>query len=72
MITLHDLDFDYEIGNLTGGDYEILRTRYRTQIASILHQMDQMDSEHSIIADQIESEVLKLRDLTKLGRESDS
>src|SRR3990170_8251141 len=37
---LKDLEFEYNLGNLSDADYADLRERYRTQAAGILQRLD--------------------------------
>jgi hypothetical protein len=37
---IKELDFDYELGNLSSHDYESLRERYRSRAAAVLHSLD--------------------------------
>ena len=37
---IKELDFDYELGNLSSQDYESLRERYRSRAAAVLSSLD--------------------------------
>ena len=39
---LRDLDFEYQIGNLSESDYNELRERYRLRAASVLRRLDRL------------------------------
>jgi len=53
-----ELDFDYEIGNLSSADYQKLREEYRDKAAAILKEMDRHQQD---IPKMIEAAVMKAR-----------
>jgi hypothetical protein len=62
--TLRDLDLDYELGKLDGGDYQARRERYVARAALVLQQLDALRStstRENSLSDEIEREVAALR-----------
>jgi len=57
---LKELEFDYQSGLLTEGDYRDLEARYKGRAVSILKGLDRVE-QGSDLDDEIEREVLKLR-----------
>jgi hypothetical protein len=42
---IKDLEFEYELGNLSESDYRSLRERYRSEAAAILRELDAVQGE---------------------------
>lgn len=59
---LKELEFDFESGVLTEGDYRDLEARYKTKAISILKDMDKL-GKYAPVEDEIERQVLELRHL---------
>ncbi len=38
--TIRDLDFDYQLGKLSPGDYDALRDKYKARAAAVLQEID--------------------------------
>jgi uncharacterized protein with PIN domain len=47
LMAIKDLDFDYEQGKLSEGDYLELRDHYRKQAVVLLKQIDELQAERS-------------------------
>ncbi len=59
---IRDLDFDFQLGKLSPGDYQTLRERYKARAASVLQQIDAIDGKGDVSADaRIEEQVTRLR-----------
>lgn len=59
---IRDLDFDFQLGKLSPGDYQTLRERYKARAASLLQQIDAVDGKGDASADaRIEDQVAQLR-----------
>jgi len=60
--SLKDAEFDRETGKLSGEDYQIVRTRYMTEAAHLLRQLDHLTPEAEAALDaEIERAVAGLR-----------
>jgi RNA polymerase subunit RPABC4/transcription elongation factor Spt4 len=66
---IKDLDFDYQMGKLSAGDYAEMKDRYKGKAISVLKQLDELTPEATASAvdsgmepaEQIEAEVRALR-----------
>lgn len=66
---LHDVEFDYELGNLAADDYATLRERYtRRALAALKGRYDR----ERTLDDAIETRVRALRDASGRGRRNGS
>jgi hypothetical protein len=57
---IHDLDFDYQMGKLSQGDYEVLRDKYKARAELALQQIDELAGQVGADA-RIEEQVNQLR-----------
>ncbi len=62
---LKELEFDFQSGILSEEDYRDLQARYKGKAVSILKDMDGLKESPQNIEDEIESHVLKLRQVKK-------
>ncbi len=58
---IRDLDFDYQMGKLSQGDYTALRNKYRARAAAALEQIDAVLGREGAET-RIEEEVTRLRE----------
>jgi hypothetical protein len=61
LITLRDLDFDYNVGTVTEEDYGPLRQSLLTQVADIMAQQEQQAAVEANLEARIEAEILAAR-----------
>ncbi len=58
---IRDLDFDFQLGKLSAGDYATLREKYKARAALMLQQIDALGGGNGAAEAQIEAQVAQLR-----------
>ncbi len=57
LLTLRELDFDYETGKLSQKDYKSLRTKYEAKAVDVLKKIEALEEEWKHVQEKIDLEV---------------